>query len=312
MDLAAAVERWNEHGFVVLPEFLSHADLARGVDTLPAMFPTAADFHDNIDNDRNERFRDEFAGIDNFPFASEELSLLSVHPKVIALARSLLGIDDIRVYSIEAWAKYTGAANYEQALHRDYLNHSLLVPTDDERFKPVEMFIYLSDVPDELGPPGVVSTTQTMNMPALPNWYPKTDGQADPDNLHWVATAGAPELYQSETTAAGPAGTIVAYTTSTFHRGRQLTKPRGARYTIHVNFRPADADWAGRRSWIEASLTDNWQRFVSRASADQLSLFGIPRPGHPYWTEQTLTGVGQRYPGLDLQPWRSALSHKVP
>ena len=81
-----------------------------------------------------------------------------------------------------------------------------------------------------LGPPGVVSTTETTNM-------------------------------------AGAAGTIVAYTTSTFHCGRQLTKPCGARYTIHVNFGPAEAEWAGRRSRIEASLADNWQRWVGLLSA---------------------------------------------
>lgn len=168
MDVEAAVQQWKQHGFVVLPEFLSRDDLSRGIDDLDVMFPTASDFHDNVDDDRNQRFRDEFAGIDSFPFASAEMSTLSLHPRVLSLACALLGTDDVRVYSIEAWAMYTGAADYEQALHRDYLNHSMLVLTDDERFRQVEMFIYLSDVPDDLGPPGLVSTTRTTNMPALP------------------------------------------------------------------------------------------------------------------------------------------------
>jgi hypothetical protein len=34
------------------------------------------------------------------------------------------------------------------------------------------------------------------------------------------------------------------------------------------------------------------------------ALFGFPPPGHPYWTPKTLTGMQQRYPGLDLTPWR--------
>ena len=36
----------------------------------------------------------------------------------------------------------------------------------------------------------------------------------------------------------------------------------------------------------------------------KLALFGFPPPGHPYWTPTTLTGMTQRYPGLDLAPWQ--------
>jgi hypothetical protein len=50
----------------------------------------------------------------------------------VDLAQRLVGREDLRAYSIEAWAKYTGAADYDQYLHRDYLNHSLLVPAPDQ------------------------------------------------------------------------------------------------------------------------------------------------------------------------------------
>ncbi|MGB0111817.1 MAG: phytanoyl-CoA dioxygenase family protein [Ilumatobacteraceae bacterium] len=307
MDIDAAVAEWNDAGVVVLPAFLDGTDLAGAVAELPTMFPTGPEFHQQIDEERNERFRDEFAGIDSFPFAGSALSVLSVHPKLISLARSLLRVDDLRVYSIEAWAKYTGAADYEQPLHRDYLNHTLLVPSDDPRFRQVEMFVYLVDVPAELGAPAFVAQAVTPDVPALPNWYPRVDTEPDADNPAWTSTAGRPDLYDAEMVASGPAGTVVAYTTSTFHRGRQLTEPEGARFTIHVNFRPAQADWAARRSWVEESLDPNWQTFLAAASPDQLSLFGFPPPGHPYWSEQTLAGVALRYPRLDLAPWRLAL-----
>lgn len=35
-----------------------------------------------------------------------------------------------------------------------------------------------------------------------------------------------------------------------------------------------------------------------------LGTVGFPQPGHPFWTSQTLAGMAQRYPGLDLTPWR--------
>jgi RimJ/RimL family protein N-acetyltransferase len=300
-------EHWDEQGFVVLPEFLNHDAIAPSVAELKLMFPTAQEFHDGVDVQRNLVFRSEFGGIVNFPFRSVELSLLSVHATLIELARSLLGCEDLRVYSIEAWAKYTGAADYEQSLHRDYLNHTMLVPSPDSRFRQLEMFIYLNDVPLDLGPPSFVSTNWTTALPALPNWYPRAHQPVD--ERGWDSPIATPDLYAAETPAVGLAGTVVAYSTATFHRGTALTQARGARYTIQLGMRPADADWAGRRAWVESALEQPWADFVARASPEQLALFGFPPPGHAYWNADTLAGIALRYPALDLKPWTLAGHH---
>jgi hypothetical protein len=83
--------------------------------------------------------------------------------------------------------------------------------------------------------------------------------------------------------------------------------PRGARYTIHLAYRPARAEWGQRMSWASRSHELAWYRFAHRAAPRQLALFGFPPPGHPYWTEATLAGTAQRYPGLNMTPWRQAL-----
>lgn len=307
MDLGTAVDDWNDNGFVVLPAFFDHDELAPAIAELPTLYPTADEFHDNVDPPRNERFRDEFAGIDDFPFRSPEISLLAVHPKLTTLAERLLCTSDIRVFSIEAWAKYTGAANYDQHLHRDYLAHTLLVPSPDIRFGQVEMFLYLSDVPAELGAPAYVATQHTTDLPVLPNWYPRNDRATNDAPAGWAASEGRPDLFDREVRATGPAGTVVAYTNRTFHRGTELTAPRGARYTIHVNFRPAASEWQARHSWLSQANEDAWHDFVRRASPRQLELFGWPPPGHPYWCNETLAGVCKRYPGFDPGPWQKAL-----
>jgi hypothetical protein len=285
--LAAAAERWDDDGFVVLPGYLADA-IGPAVDELPALFPTADEFHDDVDPARNARFRSEFGGIDPFPLAGVELSLLCVHPRLLDLAAALLRTDDLRAVSAEAWAKYTGAADYDQRVHRDFLNHTPLVPTDDLRFRQVEMFVYLGDVDEDHGPPHYVSRRVADGRPVLPNWLSRDD---------------APELYAAEVSAAGPAGTVVAYEIGTFHRGTQLTAPRGARYTLNVNVRPAGADWGVRHGWADRAYSLDWYAFVGRASPRQLGLFGFPPPGHPYWTAQTLTRMADRYPDLDLAPW---------
>jgi hypothetical protein len=297
-------ESWQRDGFVVVPAYLTLDEVTPARSELEMLFPATDDFHSNVDADRNARFRDEYGGITSFPFPSTELNLLAVHARLIELAEGLLETERLRVYSVEAWAKYTGAADYEQSHHRDYLNHSLLVPALGQPARQVEVFVYLCDVPLELGPPHFVSRQSTEAMPAIPNWYPRSDGCSDPEHPTWISTTGRPDLYDVEVGASGAAGTVVAYRIETFHRGTALVLPRAARYTIHVSFRTADADWITRRAWTDTANRGDWLNFVSAASPRQLELFGFPPPGHPYWTDETITGMAQRYPGLDLAPWR--------
>jgi hypothetical protein len=307
VDLDIAAEQWRTHGYVILPGFIPAAELKPALDELPVMYPTAAGFHDETDERRDRFTQDEWAGIDSFPLRSTELSLLAVSDRVVGLAEALLGDSDLRIYLAEAWAKYTGAADYDQPLHRDYLNHTLTVPTDDMRFRQLEMFVYLVDVPEELGPPSVVSRARTTHVPAKPNWYPRDDG-ADVEG-GWVADVGSPDLYDAEIRAAGPAGTVVAWEPGTFHRGTALTVPRGARYTMHLGYRPARVEWGQRMAWANRSHEIEWYLFAHRATPRQLALFGFPPPGHPFWTEATIVGTAERYPGLDMNPWRRALRY---
>jgi hypothetical protein len=300
---AVNVDAWRADGVLTLPGYLSAADLAAALGELELMFPTADGFHDGTDP-RHVRFRqDEFDGIDTFPFASTELSLLAVHPRVIQLAETLLQEQDLRLYSAEAWAKYTGATDYDQDLHRDYLNHTLLVPTTSLRYQQLEMFVFLSEVTEDLGPPHLVSQIYTGQLPANPNFYPRNGG-AGP----FVASGDYGHLYEKEQSGTGPAGTVIAFNLGTFHRGTELTKLRGARYTMHLSYRPARVEWGQRQGWADRSHSLAWYKFVHRATPRQLELFGFPPPGQPYWNTDTFTGMEQRYPQLDLTPWRAVLS----
>jgi hypothetical protein len=297
-------EQFASDGFVILPAFLSAEELAPALADLPTVFPTAEEFHRNPDAPRNRRFCDEFAGITAFPVDSTALDLLAVHPRLIDLAELLLD-DDLRAYAIEFWAKYTGAADYEQPFHRDYLNHTLLVPDEDAPPSQVEMFVYLSDVSAGLGPISLLPRTHSAGAPALPNWYPPDDGQIDVDHADWVSAEGRPDWYDHEIKATGPAGTVVAYRIETFHRGTDLRSEGGSRFTIHINLRRAASDWITRRAWTDTSNDGSaWNDFVVAASPRQLQLFGFPPPRHPYWTATTSEAMGQRYPGFDPTVWR--------
>jgi hypothetical protein len=285
---AEAVSRWQSDGFAFLPSLLPAAQIEAAKAGLVTMYPTAEQFHADPDAAAYAGLRDEFGGIRRFPFPSVDLCLLAVHESLIDLAAALLGTDDLRIYTIETWAKYSGAAEYEQWHHRDYLNHTPLVPSDDPRFAQAELWVYLSDVTDDHAPTRFVPRSITHPVPALPHAYGPTE---------------RPDWYDREVAAPGPAGSVLAYGVDTFHRAVPLRASNGARFTMQVNFRAGANEWMTRHSWGDRSFDPHWAPFVESVDPSRLSLFGFPAPGHPYWTRQTLNALAGRYPNLDTSYW---------
>ena len=182
MEIADAVAAIDEHGFVVVPGFMSLDELAPAQAALRTIYPTADEFHGGVAPERAARLRgDQFAGIEELPAIGAELGLLAVHPKVVALASAALRSGDIRTYGIEAWAKYTGAVDYEQEHHRDYLGHTLVVPSWALEQRQLEIFVFLDDVTEDLGPTHVVSRSITDHLPVLPNWFGRESTGAGDD-----------------------------------------------------------------------------------------------------------------------------------
>jgi hypothetical protein len=293
MDLSDAVTTWQDDGFVVLRGYLDDQDFKTAQYDLSGIFPSAEEYHQDPDAEHHQPFHGSgFGGNFHFPFPTVALSRLVVHDKLLALAEAFLDTDDIRIYMGQLWAKYTGAASYEQEHHRDYVNHTPLVPSSEVRWRGLEMFIWMNDVPEDHGPTQVVPLPVTAGVPALPRSYDRSQ---------------RPDFYEAEQSAAGPAGTVLVYTTDTFHRGTEFKAPRAARYSLHINYRRADNPWTTRQGWGERSMQREWAPFVEQATPRQLELFDFPPPGHPYWTAETIEGIKVRYPGLDTSPWESQL-----
>ena len=285
----SVIEHFRQHGSVLLPRFLSEEELRPAQDELGVLFPTAEEYHDGRDQDRLGRFAGgAFAGIDPFPYASVEWSLLGVSAPIVELAEGLLGTSAIRLYEGHNWAKYTGAADYDQQLHRDYGNHTPVVPTRDAGLTEVEMFIYVHDVPEDHGPTHVVSQVHTASLPL---WPPR------------ITRDDHPEIYAEEVSAAGPAGTVLAYRTDTFHRGTSMTAPRGARFVLKASYRTVSDIWSDKLG-LNERLGPDWYRFVQRATPRQLEMAGFPPRGHRYWTADTWAAVCLRYPEADLSAFQ--------
>ena len=283
----AVLDEVRERGFALVEGFLSAAELQTAQEALWLHFPRPDDYF--ADPDAYGRYRaSQFAGIDEFPYRSWDLNRLAVHPDLVDLAERYLGTTELHLYKVELWAKYAEAVDYDQPLHRDYGSHSLVVPRLEQRYQQLTTFVFLSDVTDADGPTCIVPYQDGKDVPYTPLYLPFGS------------------LAESEVRCTGAAGSLLVYRTDILHRGSNMTGERRARFSLLADFQVRGTTWGGKMAWPKQS-PERWAKFIPQCSVRQRDLFGFPRPGDPYWTDETLAGVAARYPGIDLEPYRSAV-----
>jgi len=289
MTVESHVEHLRKHGYVVAEQMIPRADVEATHVELFDNFPSPEAF---AAGERGDLDASATAGTLQFPFAGDLLHRLIVHPELLRFAESAMETSDLRIYQVVLWAKYAGATDYEQALHPDYRNHTLLVPSDEPGVRQLITWILLSDVLPEHGATRIVSRLDSGHLPPRDS-YSRED---------------QPELYAREVAAAGPTGSVLAYGPDVLHRGAAFTAPTGGRFTLTVSFRSAEAEWAGNQSWPGMANEPQMMRFLTRCSVRERALFGFPLPGHRYWTTAALQGVATRYPEMDLMPYAATVS----
>ena len=279
----ATLDEVRDRGFSLLEDFLDGEELAAARAALWKHFPRPEEYFD--DPGSFGRFAgSQFAGVEEFPYRSWDLNRLAVHPDLVDAAERYLQTTELHLYKVELWAKYAGAVDYDQPLHRDYGSHSLVVPRREPRYQQLTTFIYLSDVTAADGPTCIVPYDRGKDVPWTPLYLP-------------FGT-----LAESEVRCTGPAGSLLLYRTDILHRGSDFSAPGRSRFSLLADYQVRGTTWGGKMAWPKQS-PERWAKFIPQCSVRQRDLFGFPRPGDPYWDEQTLQGVAERYPGIDLAPY---------
>jgi phytanoyl-CoA dioxygenase PhyH len=282
------VEHWRRHGYAVLERCLGAAELAAAWADLRTYLPTreqygvAPWFYGNDPGGGHSR---------ELPFLGDVVNAVAVHPALISFGERALGTRHLSLTQSIVWGKYGGTDDYEQPLHADYMNHSLLYPRMGKRPEEVLFLLYYSDVDGSLGPTYIVPKEHTRHELLVPYRRSRTE---------------FPDLYRLERPLCLPAGSVLAYDTSIFHRGSRIVAPHGVRVSHHIVYRADWAPWIGYRHWGNHGLSREMQRFIERLSPRQRELLGIPAPGHEFWDAETLVGMAARYAGMDMTPYLDA------
>jgi hypothetical protein len=287
----------RERGFCVHEGFLGADELAAAQEALRLHYP-APEAYFADPGAHAWLATSQWDGLTTAPWRSWDLNRLAFHPDLLDLVERALGSADLCLYDAELWAKYAGAADYEQTHHRDLGNHTLVVPKRSDPPSQVTAWILLSDVTEADGP------TKVVPLPVgddVPYWPDTLEGSTNEYVSHYLP-AGA--FAGDEVSVTGPAGTLFCLRPDLVHRASRMTGARSARFSLLANYTVWGPRWVGRVGWPSRALSPEWGELVERATPRERSVFGFPPPGDPYWDEQTLADTQARYPGADLSPYR--------
>lgn len=283
----AHINHYREHGYVVVENFLSAAEVDGARADIEALRPGWIDFC--IDPAQGKPADWQRPVLARFPFPGDRLNAITVHPELRRMAAELAQTEDLYCEQSDLSLKCKGhPADADQHMHCDYLNHTLAYPPASPAYWQTAYLIYYTDVTQDHAPTAVCSRR---HYPEEILW---------PAMFSWDAR---PDLYDNEVKVIVPAGSLFAYSMRTFHRGTAFRQDVG-RAAQFITYAPAAWKWLGIVGWGSKAIRPDFARWISAASVDERSAFGFPSPGHPYWTNETIAGVSARYPLMDMTPYR--------
>ena len=297
------LEAWRRDGGVSIHDFFTPEEVAAVVADFEVIFGRNEGAAEGLVKKKageTGKFNPaQFATLETGPFdCSPALNLIGVHPALISFARQALRSEHVHLYQCQAWAKFTGDADYDQPFHCDFSNHTLTVPSEDAHLNAVTILCYFTDVTEAHGPAHYVTRPDSNKVAG-----PEASLSSDPEEQAKLQEA----LKPYERSSAAPAGSAFPYSIDVYHRGTNLTAPGGHRYAVMACFKTASNDAVAFHAWAFHHKKP-WARIFEHATPDQLSCFGVPLPGDRFWTDLTLQRAQIRYPNWDLTPYREALA----
>ena len=290
------VAHYREHGYAIVENFLTPDELAGAQDELRQALPGWVEYCDDPSGPKPDDWLDARRPLGvlkhRFPFVGQHLNAITLHPDLIAFAAEMAG--GAEMFCEQSNLNFKGKghpADQDQAMHCDYGNHTLAYPPDDPAYWQTAYLLYYTDVTEDRAPTAVCSRQHYPERILWPAFYRRED---------------RPALYDNEVRVVVPAGSLLAYSMRTFHRGTPF-KAEGGRLAHFITYAPAAWKWLGIMGWSVQAIKPEYRPWIESATLAERELFGFPSPGHPYWTEETLAGVQARYPGMNLTPYRLAM-----
>ena len=314
----ALVGQWQEHGWCLVDGLLSE-DL---IDTV---------IREGTSAFAGEAMESTFGsgGMMEFPTRFDGVNATTLHAGIIRSVKQLLKTENVLLSQSDLWVKRGAPSaadkkydHSDQRVHMDYPNHTLVHPPRWESPEAVSLIVYFSDAEETEGRTAVIPKRGATDENYA---YPYTNMPGF-GALKWVNDKGSAEasvreaseemhsfrgkLYAQEGYVNFKKGTVLFYRHDLWHRGTPI-KPEQQRIVQNLVFKKRDAHWlnqwnmgCARHMYEEAQTVE---RLIATATPEQRAVLGIPLPGSPFWTEDTINVFKLRYGplGLDATPYEN-------
>ena len=201
------VQHYHDHGYAIVEDFLTPSELAGARADVEAFIPGWLDYADDpsgpkpVGWDEAQRSRRAV----RFPFRGAHINAITLHPELRRFASLMTGGEALFCEQSDLTYKCKGHyGDTDQPMHLDYVNHTLVYPPDRPKYWQTAFLIYYTDV--------AIHQAQT----AVCSW------QHYRDEILWPAVykpSQRAQLYENEVKVTVPAGSLLAYSMRTFHRG---------------------------------------------------------------------------------------------
>ena len=293
------IAHYERHGYAIVESFCTDAELDGALADFDETIPGWVDLVRDPTAKKPATWDQPFPGqrgMPHFPYKGDTLNDLTFHPELRRFATDRADGADMFCEQSHLSYKIKGyGGDRDQAMHLDYGNHTIAYPPNVPRYWQTAFLYYFTDVTAELAPTAVCS------------W------EHYPERILWPAhytREQRPALYDNEVEVTVPAGSLLIYSMRTFHRGTAF-KGMGGRLGMFVTYAPLEARWMGIVGWSQEAPRKEFRTWMERVSVAERTSLGFPEPGNDYWTEETLDGVGARYPNMDIAPYREALAQRA-
>ena len=310
------LSQFREDGFIVITGLWPEDTIAQASKEAAILHPAENVIENHQSFTQMPFFEDKGGTDDRGPDAAA--NQMTIHPRALTLVAQLMNTEEmnLRLSQSHIIAKYgaqidkPGDPNHghitgDQELHVDYGNNTLLVPPLTASPEAIACLCYYSDV-DECGGathfakalPGELTSYDPKRF--NPPGFNAVNGSRD--NPSPRSKENIDRLYEEEKPVYYKPGTCILYGLNAWHRGTPAALGK-VRYTHHHVWRHRDAEWVNWQS-IAPKMYGMPTRYLEQLSVLQRTVLGFAAPGNAYWTKETIDAVGQRYPGMDMTPYK--------
>ena len=320
---AEQLARFRNDGFLVVTSLWPEALIDQAV-------PEAKDLHPPDELAQRGMTDADARGFSEMPWtergddaADAALNHMTIPPRALAAVAQLIETDPMQLRLSQSFVKAIFGHQYDrpgdpshetisgdQEIHVDYGNNTLLVPPWTTRPEAVACLCYYSDVDESGGAthfaralPGELTTYEPCEFNPPSFVAARTNGSAADTGPR--SPGNTERLYRTEKPVFYRPGTCILYLLNAWHRGTPAAAGK-VRHTHHHVWRTRDAEWVNWQS-LAPRMAGMPVRYLENLTVEQRTVLGFAAPGNTYWTEETVDAVGQRYPGMDMSPYRAAM-----